>query len=123
MIHGIVNADREAVVRLLVRGPAGQQQRLSAVIDTGFDGWLSLPPTLISLLGLRWWRRGCAVLADGSQTVFNIYEGTVVWDRRRRCIAVDEADTAPLIGMALLDGHELKMQVRPRGKVAIQALP
>ncbi len=123
MIRGVVNVDREAIVRLLVRGPTGNQQRIEAVIDTGFDGWLSLPPALISLLELPWQRRGNAVLADGSETPFDIYEGTVVWDRRRRQLPVDEADTAPLIGMALLDGYELKVQVRKYGKVAIQALP
>jgi hypothetical protein len=46
----------------------------------------------------------------------------VVWDRRRRRISVYELDTAPLVGMALLEGYELKVQVRNRGKVSIQPL-
>jgi len=53
MITGVVTADREAVVRILMRGPAGQRERIEAVIDTGFDGWLSLPPALITLLDVR----------------------------------------------------------------------
>jgi len=36
---------------------------------------------------------------------------------------VDEADADPLVGMRLLKGHELKMQVRYRGKVTIKRLP
>jgi uncharacterized protein YhjY with autotransporter beta-barrel domain len=40
-----------------------------------------------------------------------------------RRVLVDEADTDPLVGMALLSGYELKMQVRSRGKVAIKRLP
>ena len=122
MITGTVTTRREAVVRLLLRGPAGQRQRITAVIDTGFDGWLTLPPTLITLLGLPWRRRGRAVLADGSESLFDIYEGTVVWDRRRRRIPVDAADTTPLVGMSLLSGYELTMQVRPRGRVSIKPL-
>jgi len=78
MITGIVTADREALIRLTVRGPTGQERRLEAVIDTGFDGWLTLPPTLIAQLGLPWRRRGRALLADGSESVFDIYEATVV---------------------------------------------
>jgi len=123
MITGVVTADREAVIGLAVHGPTGQEQQIEAVVDTGFDGWFSLPPALIALLGLPWRRRGRALLADGSESVFDIYEGTVVWEGRPRRIAVDEADTAPLVGMALLDGHELKVQVLNGGRVTIKVLP
>lgn len=123
MIRGLVNANRELIVRLIVRGPAGQRQRIEAVIDTGFNSWLSLPPAIVALLGLPWKGRGRAVLADGSERFFNIYEGIIVWDRRQRHIAIYELEAAPLIGMALLEGHELTVQVRRRGKVVIQALP
>ena len=122
MITGAVTADREAVIRLAVRGPAGQERQIEAVIDTGFDGWFSLPPALIALLGLQWRRRGRALLADGSDSVFDIYEGTVVWDEGPRRIAVDEASTAPLVGMALLDGYELNVEVRNGGRVTINFL-
>jgi clan AA aspartic protease len=122
MITGLVTAEREAIIRLLVRGPLGLPQRIEAVVDTGFDGWLSLPPSLIALLGLPWRRRGRAFLADGSESLFDIYEGTVVWNRRRRRIPVDEADTSPLVGMALLNGYELNVQVRTSGKVTIKPL-
>lgn len=47
MIAGHVNADREAIIRLEVRGRTGRVQKVDAVIDTGFDGWLSLPPSQI----------------------------------------------------------------------------
>ena len=122
MIAGVVTADREAIIRLAVRGPTGLEQEVEAVVDTGFDGWLSLPPTLIAQLKLQWRRRGRAQLADGSECVFDIYEGTVVWDGGMRRIAVDEASTAPLVGMALLDGYELNIQVRNGGSVTIKAL-
>ena len=35
MIEGVVNADYEAVITLTLRGPAGQEQDIDAVIDTG----------------------------------------------------------------------------------------
>ena len=123
MITGVVTADREAIIRLAVRGPAGAEQQIEAVVDTGFDGWFTLPPVVIALLGLQWRRRGRALLADGSECVFDIYEVTVLWDGSPRRIAVDEASTAPLIGMALLHGYELTVQVRSRGSVTIKALP
>ena len=123
MITGVVTGDREALIRLAVRGAADQEQEIEAVVDTGFDGWLSLPPALVAVLELQWRRRGRALLADGSECVFDIYEGTVVWDGRLRRIAVDEASAAPLVGMALLHGFELNVQVRTGGSVTIKVLP
>jgi hypothetical protein len=52
-----------------------------------------------------------------------VYVGNVVWDGAERRVLVDEAETDPLVGMALLSGYELKMQVRSRGKVTIKRLP
>src|SRR6266566_2913866 len=120
MITGIVTDNREAVVSLTVSGPNGHQETIHAVIDTGFDGWLSLPPPTIAILGLSWSRRGRAQLADGSTTIFDIFDGSLLWDGAIRRIPVDEADTAPLLGMALLEDFELTMQVRAGGKVRLK---
>lgn len=123
MIAGVVTADREAIIPVNILGMAGQIQGVDAVIDTGFDGSLSLPPALIAQLGLAWQHVGRALLADGSESIFNIYEATVLWDGLHRDVLVHEADTMPLVGMALLDGFELSIRVRPSGQVAIRQLP
>jgi clan AA aspartic protease len=122
MITGVVTDRREAVIHLRVRGPAGQDQEIEAIIDTGFDGWLSLPSSIVARLGLVWRRRGRALLADGSESVFDIYEATVDWDGATRRVPVDEAETAPLIGMSLLEGYELTVQVQRGGNVTVKAL-
>ena len=44
MIERSVNAAYEAVISLSLRGPSGQAQEIDAVIDTGFNGFLILPP-------------------------------------------------------------------------------
>jgi predicted aspartyl protease len=51
------------------------------------------------------------LLADGSESVFDIYEATLMWGGALRRIAVDAADTDPLLGMALLYHYELTVQV------------
>jgi clan AA aspartic protease len=122
MIIGVVTDRREAVIRLRVHGPAGQDQEIEAIIDTGFDGWLSLPSSIVAQLGLMWRRRGRALLADGSESVFDIYEATVDWDGEIRRIPVDQAETVPLVGMSLHEGSELVVQVQRGGNVTVRAL-
>ena len=122
MISGVVTDHRQAVIHLTVRGPAGQEQEIKAITDTGFNGCLSLPSSLIVFLGLSWRERGRALLADGSESVFDIYEGTVLWDGPARRIPVHEAETIPLVGMALLQGYELTIRVQPGGNVTVKAL-
>ena len=120
MITGVVRGHEARIRRM--RGPSARQL-IGAVIDTGYTGYLTLPPALIATLGLPWQSYGRGLLADGSESLFNVYEATVVWDRRARRIPVDEADTDPLVGMTLLEGYELNMQARHRGKVTIKRLP
>jgi clan AA aspartic protease len=96
---------------------------IDAIVDTGYDGSLTLTPALIVQLGLIWLHHGCATLADGTTCAFGIYRGDVIWDGQVRPILVDEADTMPLLGMAMLEGYELMMQVRPQGRVTITPLP
>lgn len=123
MITGIVNLDYEAVIHLLVQGPAGQEREINAVIDTGFNGFLTLPPNLITVLGLARLSRGRAILANGSEDIFDIYGVTVLWDGQPRYVETGSVDTTPLVGMALLDGYDLHIQVMDGGRVAIQATP
>src|SRR5579862_9650781 len=111
MITGAINANLDAIVRLTVRGPTGRTRRIGAVIDTGFNGCLTLPPALIAELEFPWHRRAFAELGDGSEVVFDVYRAVVTWDRRRRKIRIDEADTTPLIGMELLKQHEVNLKV------------
>jgi len=122
MIIGTITSD-EARVRLNVKGKRGRERVVEAVIDSGYTGALTLPPGLIAMLELRWQSVDRATLADGSTCVFQVYVGKLDWDCKVRTILVDEADAMPLVGMRLLRGHELKMQVRSRGKVTIRRLP
>jgi clan AA aspartic protease len=122
MITGVVTASYEAVIRVRVRGSGRRQREIDAVVDTGFDGWLSLPSELIGRLGLPWRRRGRALLADGSETIFDIYEASVIWDKRLCRVSVDEANAIPLVGMRLLSGYKLSMEVREAGQVVISRL-
>ena len=44
MITGTVSVNREPIIRISVQDAHGQSHELNAVLDTGFNGWLTLPP-------------------------------------------------------------------------------
>jgi clan AA aspartic protease len=121
MIVGVVRG-REPLIRLTVRSWRGHRQEIEAVVDSGYTGWLTLPPEVITALNLRWRTLGRGVLADGSVSTFDVNHARVEWDGRVRPVFVDEFDATPLIGMAMLRGYEYKMQVRARGQVTIKRL-
>ncbi len=121
MIEGVVNAAYEPVVTLAVQGPSGPAREIEAVIDTGFTGFLTLPPGLVSELGLPFLTGNRATLADGSEVTFPSYGIVVLWDGQAVYTEADAADTTPLVGMRLLDRHDLSIQVRDGGRVVIQA--
>jgi clan AA aspartic protease len=123
MITGVVNANREAIIRLVVTGPGGQRQNSEAIIDTGFTGFLTLPPARIAALGLSWLSRQSGILADGSVDIFDVYVANVMWDGQPRTVTVEAADTDPLVGMSLLDRHSLRIDVLSGGVVTVSALP
>ena len=121
MIAGTVSTKLEALVRLSIRGPQSEIET-EAVLDTGFNGALALPPDLIAELGLHFKYRGPAALADGTEISLDIHEALISWNGRLLRVLVGAADNDPLLGMALLYGHELTMQVVEGGEVLIQEL-
>jgi clan AA aspartic protease len=122
MIKGQVNIHREAIVPLPLCGSQGEEHAVEAVIDTGYNDFLTLPPDLIVLLGFPFLRSSRAILGDGSTVDFDIHEATLVWNGRLQRIPVDAADVSPLLGMGLLYGHELNIEVIENGNALIRAL-
>lgn len=62
-------------------------------------------------------------LADGSTLRLDLYRGTVIWDGRPPVIQILEAEGGPLVGMQLMRGYELRVEVLDGGSVTITALP
>jgi len=122
MIKGIVNANLEGIVRLVVTGADGRQVPVEAVVDTGFGAYLTLQPAGIAALRLKWLGREEGILADGSVNLFDVYDATIFWNDQPRTIEVDAADAQSLVGMALLERYSLQMDVVSGGEVTITPL-
>ena len=122
MMHGVVNSRREATLPLVIGNSSGKREVTNAVIDTGFDGFLSLQSEIIIRLGLPWTISNSATLGDGSEIVFDFYTGTVIWDGQYREIDIAESETEPLLGMAMLYGYRLQVDAVESGIVKIEIL-
>ena len=123
MIEGVVNDAYEAVVTLSLQGPAGQSQDIEAVIDTGYSGFLTLPNMLVAELSLPFAYIGRAFLANDDEVSFDVHDVTVLWDGQPRHIKADATGSTPLVGMLLLDGHNLNIEVETNGRVVIEPKP
>ena len=93
MIRGVVNPGLEAVVR--VRGPGGARADVEAILDTGFPSALTLPPAVVTALGLARLSGGSAALADGSVRPLDLYAAEVDWGGTWRPVLVSAGRPVP----------------------------
>lgn len=122
MIEGMVTAAHEAVVPLSLQAPGGRTEDIKAVVDTGYSGFLTLPVALGGDLGLPFAYVGQAFLANDDKVEFNVHDVTVLWDGQSRHVRADATGSTPLVGMAMLNGHNLNVDVAVGGRVVIQAM-
>ena len=71
--------------------------------------------------GLPFAYMGQAFLANDAEVDFDVHYVTVLWDGQPRDIEADATGSTPLMGMALLDNHDLNIEVVDGGRVVIQA--
>lgn len=123
MITGRVDSGLVSILRLRLRGSHSQVADFEALVDTGFNGELSLPRDVIAALDLPPRGGGYATLADGNTVAVDMFAAWVLWEEQWREISVVTANGAPLLGMQLLEGHRLTIEVTVGGELSIQPLP
>lgn len=123
MITGVVTAEREAILPLRIFGPDDRTVEIEAVVDTGFDGFLTLPAHLIKRLDLPVFGRVQAALGDGSNVPMAGFAAAVKWNDQERGILALQAEGPPLLGMAMLFGSRLLLDAEENGFVGVEPLP
>jgi len=111
------------MVRLVVLDMAQQPHDVDAVIDTGFNGFLTLPRAMVHTLQLPLAGNRQVTLGDGSTVVLDLYLATVLWDTQPREVLVLAAESSPLMGMAMLYGNCVLLHVVDNGDVLIDPWP
>jgi predicted aspartyl protease len=64
-----------------------------------------------------------AILADGSVQTFDVHVAAIHWNGQWQTILIQSIDADPLLGMALIAGHDLNARVIDGGRVEIEAIP
>ncbi len=117
-MNGSVSDELEAIVTVRIGTQAGLTE-FAAVIDTGFNGYLTAPPQIIAALGLAVCGDTEAALGDGREVRLPTYEAVAEWFDRRLAVPVLESQGGILLGMSLMRGCTLNMDVSPGGQVQI----
>ena len=122
MIRGRVDSHRQAWVQLGLKSRTGHLQRVDAVVDTGFDGSLNLPPDIIRELDLASELEANVIKATCASDKVNTWNGDVIWDEQVRSLLILESSGAPLLGMELMEDSRLTINTRTNLDVFIETL-
>lgn len=118
MIHGTV-VGLQARIAVIFRLPGRSDVEIECVVDTGFEGFLTLPPATIADFGLPYLAEINAKLANNSSVMTDVYLATIAWSGVERNIAVLAMGSRPLIGTALLEDYHLSIDFCEGGTVLV----
>ena len=122
MIRGQV-VGYEAQVGVTLRRPGQPDLEITFVVDTGFEGALSLPSSAIAVLGLPYFTRLDANLADDSSVRTDVHAATIFWHGTEIDVAVLAMGRRPLLGTVLLEKKRLGIDFENNGPVTIDDIP
>jgi predicted aspartyl protease len=77
---------------------------------------------MVAELGLYPEGQMLGVMADGRETFFPVYKAIILWHGQPQITYVSAVENDPLLGMGMLHGSELAMQVVEGGEVFIEEL-
>ena len=92
------------------------------IVDTGFDGDLSLPENLLVRLQSTFLQDRYVMLADGSMSLRSVYRVMLEWDEQTRLVEIVTLENAPLLGIQLMDGKLLQAEMTDGGEVSLENL-
>ena len=122
MTTGKIKDERVAIIEVEIIG-LNQRAKIEATVDTGFTDYLTLLEFLIDYLKLPRIGTRRTIIAHGRAVFLNLYLAKVIWHGKERDIEVLQTDKQPLVGMALLRGSRLTLDIVPDGDVTITPLP
>lgn len=121
MINGTV-VGLQARMSITLYPPGRVAVEIECVVDTGFEGFLTLPTTVVEDLALPYLAPIDANLADNSRIVTSVHQGIVLWNGVERVIPVLAMGRRPLLGTALLEDCHLGIDFYEGGTVLVDEI-
>ena len=122
MIAGHIE-NRRAYVSIALQDPnSGRFLTIEFVLDTGFIGFMTLPPAAVEALKLPYFHTIMGHLADGQRVPIDVYRAAIRWDDQIREVEVLATGENPLLGNALLDGYRVTLEYQASGIVLIEPI-
>ncbi len=118
MIVGVFR-DRMPRISLSLQGGGGTFA-VEFVLDTGFQGFLSLPRSILNRLGSAPVGNQVTRLADGSLDIVPDHRVFVDWDGELREMEAIAYENNSLLGMMAVEGCHIDMEAWEVGEVLIE---
>ena len=116
-LHGL-----QPYVDLVIQGPFGDQTNVSALVDTGSNGFVSLPLETIDELALMPVGIDVVELANARSENVRIFRGTVTLGYQTLRVPVHQIGEEPTIETALLRSCKLSVDFVPDGDVQVHPI-
>ncbi|MBY0229894.1 MAG: hypothetical protein K2W96_11485 [Gemmataceae bacterium] len=113
-----VDTNLELRLTLAVADAANQQHPLDFMIDSGFNGELARPASVVATFGMPFLQLIEMVISDGSSVWISRHQAVIVWDGAIHIVRV-----AAMGSLALLAGHDLHARFVPGGEIRIEKAP
>ncbi len=121
MIKGSVQ-DYQARVNVTFRFAGQPDLSLEFVVDTGFEGALTLPLAAVQALNLPFYQDITSNLADGTSVQTEVYTATILWDGTELDVPVLAMGRRPLLGTLLMRDRNLNIDFVDGGLVRIESI-
>ena len=119
MIRGRVNQRLEPLVSVSILDGHDIAHSFEFIVDTGFNGHLTLPADVINRLGLNFSGQRAVATADGFTHTVDVFTARVLLHEHWRPVFVIRLDSPPLLGMRALLGCKLSVNVYAGGRVVV----
>jgi clan AA aspartic protease len=92
------------------------------VLDTGFNGYLTLPVSAVGAMNLPLFSTTVTILADGTQSLTPTHVATIDWHGQELLVPVLAMGGKPLLGTSLLNQCRLVVEFTEDGSIELEQL-